>query len=244
LGEVIYDFCFSDNPKLEAAKEVRKGLERLKEEVNKEAKKRQKGERTLLPGIPYNRLYGYYDLASLIAALSCAGGLPLSLKFNKKEKRHLSPEPPSGDISRLSMAKALAGIRRKDLLHENEVVARSPDYQPGEGALICDCKAAKDIPNAFALAFYQDRNGFGEKFQRTHKPWWKRAVMPEPKTTRAIIEIICAGLKEDGYAVSYDLIFDLMAKHIGSHWIDESPSVAHRIPEDLRLKRLGESAVY
>jgi hypothetical protein len=82
-------------------------------------------------GIPYNRLYGYFDIKEVIRAL-ISDDMPLSIKRDKKNPNIVSPEIPTGDITHLNGVRALAGVRKRDVLIEEGLVPNELRNQDNE----------------------------------------------------------------------------------------------------------------
>ncbi len=118
-------------------------------------------------GVPYARLYGYYIIRETRGAL-LAEDMELHVDYDGVA---FSPEIPIQDITWLKGIKAIAGLRRRDRLIEeclavneqrdrnnNPILDESgkpkPAYLPedgGSGAVIHDCKEAKNYPDALML---------------------------------------------------------------------------------------------
>ena len=121
-------------------------------------------------GIPYNRLYGYFVITDVEAALA-RQELPLSIKHSNGV---ISPEIPTGDITWVEGIRAAAALRAYDLFIEKGIVlneqrdannntiydenTREPKiaYESGQGAIIHDCKEAKNIKDGLAVVEYLD----------------------------------------------------------------------------------------
>ncbi|MBM3255254.1 MAG: hypothetical protein FJZ08_03040, partial [Candidatus Omnitrophica bacterium] len=119
-------------------------------------------------GIPYNRLYGCFDIQAVLEAITQTP-IPMSIKIKDGT---LSPEIPTGDITYLPGIRALAGVRKNDVLLDEEILdnekvetddpsdatkkIKVDAYVKGKGAVIHDCKEEKNIPNAIKLTDYLD----------------------------------------------------------------------------------------
>jgi hypothetical protein len=117
-----------------------------------------------LPGIPYNRLYQYFDIAQAQANLDTSNNLmPMSIKDeaktpdNKKVKGFYSPEIPTGDQTIVEGSRTVGVMRRNDFLIDNNVLPKDSHYTPGNGTLIHDFKELKDLPAAIAVVDNQDK---------------------------------------------------------------------------------------
>ena len=117
-----------------------------------------------LPGIPYNRLYQYFDIAKFKANLDASSNLmPMSIKDDaktpdgKKTKGFYSPEIPTGDQTILEGSKTVAVMRMNDTLIDNRILPADPYYTPGGGTLIHDFKELANLLTAIAVVGHQDR---------------------------------------------------------------------------------------
>jgi hypothetical protein len=117
-----------------------------------------------LPGIPYNRLYQYFDIADAKSNLDSNNNLmPMSIKDEaktpdgKKTKGYYSPEIPTGDQTILDGSKTAAVMRRNDFLLDNGILPEDIHYTKGQGTLIHDFKELKNLPDAIAVVDHQDR---------------------------------------------------------------------------------------
>lgn len=139
-----------------------------------------------LPGIPYNRLKGYYRIDGIIKAIE-KDPLPLSIK---SKNGVYSFEMPTGDITQLPGLKVLACKRKKDIYIEEGILPnelRDTDnetivdykgdpvkaYDPtngGSGAIIHDDKEAKYIKDLLKVLLKLDNpisKFFQEKYYTT-----------------------------------------------------------------------------
>ena len=121
-------------------------------------------QRKGLPGIPYNRLYQYFDIAQFKANLDANHNLmPMSIKDEaktpdgKKTKGFYSPEIPTGDQTILEGSKTVGVMRRKDFLIDNGVLPADKHYTPGNGTLIHDFKELANLLAAIAIVDNQDK---------------------------------------------------------------------------------------
>ncbi|MFA6383872.1 MAG: hypothetical protein WCY10_00715, partial [Candidatus Omnitrophota bacterium] len=129
-------------------------------------------------GVPYNRLYGYYDIESLVKALA-SDDMPLLIK---QKSGVLSPEIPTGDATWLEGIEALAGVRKTDWLIKDGILPneqRDPNnntiYEKdgitpkqawsgangGSGSMIHDCKEAKYIKDGLLVVEAMDNPASG-----------------------------------------------------------------------------------
>ncbi|MFA5088109.1 MAG: glycogen/starch synthase, partial [Candidatus Omnitrophota bacterium] len=120
-------------------------------------------------GIPYNRLYGCFEIQAVLDAITRTP-IPMSIKYKNGT---VSPEIPTGDITYLPGIRALAGVRKNDVLIDkgillNELVEvedpadpskkiKIDAYDVGGGAVIHDCKEEKNMQNAIRMADWLDR---------------------------------------------------------------------------------------
>ena len=112
-----------------------------------------------LPGIPYNRLYKYFDIDEIAESLRENGGLlPMSIKDDDLKEGIISPEIPSGDITILPKAATIAVIRRNDTLIDRKILPPDKHYTPRNGCLIHDFKALKNIADAVRVITVQDQD--------------------------------------------------------------------------------------
>jgi len=111
----------------------------------------------LLRGVPYNRLYMYFDIDDMRAALNENGGLmPVSIKHKNGA---ISPEIPSGDITSMKGMRALSVIRRNDPLIDDDIVTPNKDYpakKAGTGATIHDFKELANLREALQIIEHVD----------------------------------------------------------------------------------------
>ena len=148
-----------------ASKDEAKLIEKKLDALNEEELRKTNGKR----GVPYNRLYGYFDLEAVQRAL-LEEEMPLSISQDKKITGLVSPEIPTGDITWLEGVKAVAGVRRHDILidaddgilpnetrdeNNNTIVDKRgkpiPAYEAGSGAIVHDCKEAKYIKDGLRV---------------------------------------------------------------------------------------------
>ncbi|MDD5173205.1 MAG: hypothetical protein PHV48_00010, partial [Candidatus Omnitrophica bacterium] len=106
----------------------------------------------LLRGVPYNRLYMYFDIAEIQEALNENDGLmPMSIKHKNGA---ISPEIPTGDITSMPGVKALSIIRKNDPLIDEEIISPNKDYPTrgvGTGATVHDFKELANLEEALEI---------------------------------------------------------------------------------------------
>jgi hypothetical protein len=147
-------------------------------------------------GVPYNRLYGFYEIDSIIMALVLNDGMPLSITYKDGE---ISPEIPTGDITLLKKQGIYAyaaqrhndrfideGLATDQLLDQNNrSIEGKKSYTRdnkgiGSGAVIHDCKEAKYIPDGkqllealdapdFLLPNGKERPFFAQRYYKLHE---------------------------------------------------------------------------
>ncbi|MEI6632121.1 MAG: hypothetical protein WCL25_05875, partial [bacterium] len=134
-------------------------------------------------GVPYNRLYGYYNIAALVHAIQTED-MPLSIKA---KKGIITPEIPTGDVTWFKGVRAIAMVRKVDLFiasgilpneqrDGNNDAIRDENNQPkkawsaedgGTGSIIHDCKADIYIKDGLDVVWILDDSEgklFGEKY--------------------------------------------------------------------------------
>ncbi|HNW40091.1 MAG TPA: UTP--glucose-1-phosphate uridylyltransferase, partial [Candidatus Omnitrophota bacterium] len=129
-------------------------VQELLKEITNEELARTQGHR----GVPYNRLYGYYNIADLVKSIATED-MPLPIKFKQGV---ITPEIPTGDVTWLHGVRAVAMVRKIDLFIDSGILPNEQrdgdnnaicdaagrpklawsDADGGTGSIIHDCKAA------------------------------------------------------------------------------------------------------
>jgi len=124
--------------------EIQNRLEQLTKQAEKEG----------LKGLPYNAFRLIYKLSDLEKLLK--KGLPyLSLRYREDEEL-IHPEPPTGDITQIEGAKAVALMRKFDRFI-GKLLPEDKDYEPGKGELIHDFKSLDQLTGARFILLNQDK---------------------------------------------------------------------------------------
>ncbi len=164
-------------------------------------------------GIPYNRLYGFYDVTAIKQALA-QGDMPFLIKAKNGV---VTPEIPTGDVTWAKGVKALAGVRRTDLLikqgvlpneqrdgnnntiYESDGVTPKQAYSEtegvGSGAMVHDCKEAKYIKDGLLMVSAMDNPKKGYFAEQYYKDGGTMSRQAATVLVKANDEAVYAGLK-------------------------------------------------